>query len=65
VSELHDNGAAVTLRYWTQAPDWWQTKLDLTKEVRARFEEKGFTAPLPQSSIKLVEKAPLPAPSRS
>jgi small conductance mechanosensitive channel len=65
VSELHDNGAAVTLRYWTEASHWWQTKLDLTKEARARFDEKGFTAPLPQSNIRLVEKAPLPAPSRS
>jgi small conductance mechanosensitive channel len=58
VSELHNNGATVTLRYWTPASDWWQTKLDLTREARARFDEKGFTAPLPQSSIRLVEKAP-------
>jgi small conductance mechanosensitive channel len=57
VSELHDNGAAVTLRYWTQASDWWLTKLDLTKLARARFDEKGFTAMLPQSNIRLVEKA--------
>lgn len=65
ISELHNNGAAVTLRYWTQASDWWQTKLDLTKEAKARFGEKGFTAPLPQSNVRLVEKTPLAAPSRS
>ncbi|TAN20145.1 MAG: mechanosensitive ion channel family protein [Rhizobiaceae bacterium] len=58
VSELQNNGATVTLRYWTQASDWWQTKLDLTRLARVRFDENGFTAPLPQSSIRLVEKTP-------
>ena len=51
VSGLGDNSVNVTLRYWTTTPNWWQTKLDLTKAAKQRFDEKGLTIPFPQVDI--------------
>ncbi|WP_367715259.1 mechanosensitive ion channel domain-containing protein [Nitratireductor sp. GISD-1A_MAKvit] len=51
VSELGDSAVSVTLRYWTNTADWWQTRLDLTKAAKQAFDEKGISIPFPQRDI--------------
>jgi small conductance mechanosensitive channel len=58
VSEFSESAIAVTLRYWTASPDWWQTKLDLTKKVKTAFDQNGISIPLPQRDVHLVEQVP-------
>lgn len=53
VSELGDSAVSVVVRYWTDAPDWWQTKLDLTKAAKQAFDEKGLSIPYPQTDVHL------------
>lgn len=57
VSELGDNAVNVTLRYWTATPDWWQTRLDLTKAAKKAFDEKGISIPFPQRDLHLITAA--------
>ncbi|WP_048647760.1 mechanosensitive ion channel family protein [Nitratireductor soli] len=51
VSELGDSAVGVTLRYWTETPDWWQTRLDLTKAAKQAFDAKGISIPFPQRDV--------------
>ncbi|MCY0096148.1 mechanosensitive ion channel family protein [Hoeflea ulvae] len=48
VSELGDSAVAVTLRYWTKSPDWWETSRDMTKAAKIAFDEHGISIPFPQ-----------------
>lgn len=59
VSELADSAVAVTLRYWTATPDWWQTRLDLTKAAKLAFDAAGISIPFPQRDVHY-----LPSPAR-
>jgi small conductance mechanosensitive channel len=49
VGALGDAGVTVALRYWTSDKDFLQTKIDLVRLVKTRFDEKKilFSAPLP------------------
>ncbi|MDS1134690.1 mechanosensitive ion channel family protein [Nitratireductor indicus] len=51
VSELGDSAVGVTLRYWTKTPDWWQTRLDMTKAGKEAFDAKGISIPFPQRDV--------------
>lgn len=57
VGELGDSAVAVTLRYWTTTPDWWQTRLDMTKAGKQAFDAKGITIPFPQRDVHVVPAA--------
>ncbi|WP_164749760.1 mechanosensitive ion channel domain-containing protein [Nitratireductor alexandrii] len=54
VSELGDSAVAVTARYWTKTPDWFQTKLDVTKAAKLAFDDKGISIPFPQRDVHLI-----------
>jgi small conductance mechanosensitive channel len=54
VSTLGDSAVNVTLRYWTNTADWWQTKLDLTQAAKLAFDEKGISIPYPQQEVHYV-----------
>jgi small conductance mechanosensitive channel len=51
VIELGDSAVNVTCRYWTMTPEWWQTRLDLTKAAKQAFDANGITIPFPQRDI--------------
>lgn len=57
VGELGDSAVAVTLRYWTTTPDWWQTRLDMTKAGKQAFDAKGISIPFPQRDVHVVPAA--------
>jgi small conductance mechanosensitive channel len=54
VSELGDSAVAVTARYWTKTPDWFQTKLDVTKAAKLAFDDRGISIPFPQRDVHLI-----------
>lgn len=58
VSEFSESAVAVTLRYWTASSDWWQTKLDLTKEIKTTFDRNGISIPVPQRDVHFTEQVP-------
>ena len=57
VFELGDSAVNVTLRYWTAAADFWQTRVDLTRAVKQAFDENGISIPFPQRDIHFVPGA--------
>lgn len=48
VAELGDSAVTVTLRYWTQAADFWNTSREMTKKAKLAFDENGISIPFPQ-----------------
>ena len=54
VIELGDSAVGITLRYWTATPDWWQTRLDLTKAAKQAFDQKGISIPFPQQDVHYI-----------
>ena len=54
VSELGDSAVIVAIRYWTNSPDWFQTKLDFTKAAKLAFDEKGISIPYPQRDLHII-----------
>lgn len=51
VAGLEDSWVSITLHYWTLAADSWQSKLDLTREVKEAFQRHGIELPFPQQEI--------------
>ncbi|MFN3548922.1 MAG: mechanosensitive ion channel family protein [Mesorhizobium sp.] len=54
VSELGDSAVIVAIRYWTKSPDWFQTKLDFTRNAKLAFDEKGISIPYPQRDLHII-----------
>lgn len=54
VSALGDNAVVVSIRYWTKSPDWFQTKLDFTRNAKLAFDEKGISIPFPQRDLHII-----------
>ncbi|HKJ46377.1 MAG TPA: mechanosensitive ion channel domain-containing protein [Balneolales bacterium] len=55
VSELGDSSVNIMARPWTKSPDFFQTKLDLTKRMKERFDEEGINIPYPQRDVHLFK----------
>jgi small conductance mechanosensitive channel len=55
VSELGDSSVNIMARPWTKSPDFLQTKLDLTKRMKERFDEEGINIPYPQRDVHLFK----------
>lgn len=56
VSDLGDSAVSIAVRYWTEAPDYWQTKLDLTKAAKIAFDAKQISIPFPQQDVHLIQQ---------
>lgn len=56
VSELGDSAVSITLRYWTQTPDWFATANHLRGEAKRVFDGKGISIPFPQQDIHVVSQ---------
>lgn len=51
VSALADSAVNVTVRYWTSPSDYLAVKLDLTKQAKLAFDERGISIPFPQQEV--------------
>lgn len=60
VSSLGDSAVVVAVRYWTNAPDWFATKLDFTKAAKLAFDAKGISIPFPQRDVHVYGQNPPP-----
>jgi small conductance mechanosensitive channel len=47
VASLGDTTVSLTLRYWTSAPDYFATNIDMTKRAKQAFDSEGISIPLP------------------
>jgi small conductance mechanosensitive channel len=48
VTGLADSAVNVTLRCWAVPDDWLNTRFDLTKVIKERFDREGLSFPFPQ-----------------
>lgn len=55
VSELGDSSVNILARPWSNSADFFQTKFDLTKRVKERFDEEGINIPYPQRDVHLFQ----------
>ncbi|MDE2485893.1 MAG: mechanosensitive ion channel family protein [Alphaproteobacteria bacterium] len=54
VTELGDSSVTVTLRAWTSPDGYIDTRFDLIRIIKARFEAAGLNFPFPQRVISAV-----------
>lgn len=47
VVNLGDSSVDIQARVWTNVPEYWDVKFDLTKHVKEAFDEQGISIPYP------------------
>lgn len=55
VSDLGDSSVNLMVRFWTKSGDFFNAKLDLTKELKQRFDKEGINIPFPQRDVHLFQ----------
>lgn len=55
VSELGDSSVNLVVRPWVNAPDYWDTRWDLTRALKEQLEAAGCTIPYPQRDVHLFQ----------
>lgn len=56
VGKLGDSSVDILVRPWTKTPDFWMTSLDLTKDIKQRFDKGGITIPFPQRDVHFFDE---------
>ena len=56
VAGLGDSSVDLLVRPWVNTNDYWNTKWDLTKNIKESFDKEGISIPFPQSDVHLFEK---------
>ena len=51
VSELWDSAVNLTVRAWTDTPDYWSVKFDTTEEVKKAFDKAWISFPYPSTDV--------------
>lgn len=51
VINLGDSSVDIATRSWVRAEDYWDVKFDLTKTVKAAFDEQGISIPYPHRTV--------------
>lgn len=49
VTNLGDSSVDLTVRVWSNTPDYWGVKFDMTKAVKEAFDQGGISIPYPHS----------------
>lgn len=57
VSELGDSSVNLIARPWSHRDNWFQTKLDLTKQIKQRFDKEDITIPFPQRDVHMYQSS--------
>ena len=51
VSNLGDSSVDLIIRPWVKTADYWNTKWDLTKNLKEAYDEAGINIPFPQRDL--------------
>lgn len=54
---LRDSAVVLLIRCTTKAPEFWDTKLDLTRAIKERLDAEGISMPYPQREVHLLRGA--------
>lgn len=55
VCNMGDFSIDLIIRIWTQTPDYWAVKWDITKGIKEAFDKNGITIPFP-TQIEILRK---------
>ncbi len=58
VLELADSSVNFAVRPWVNNADWWNTKCEITEQVKLRCDEEGISIPYPQQDLHLFNETP-------
>ncbi len=56
VDQLGESSVVVGLRVWVPGTEWWKTRVDLTEQIKLRFDEAGIE--IPYNKLDLYLKRP-------
>jgi small conductance mechanosensitive channel len=59
---LGDFSVDFAVRVWVNRTDWWDTKCDLTRAVKDRFDSEGIDIPFPTRTLVTTAPEPVPMP---
>jgi len=57
VVSLGDSSVNIIVQAWYKREDWWQSKLDFTKNLKLALDDAGISIPYPQSEVHLKGSA--------
>lgn len=60
VDGLSDNAVTLVLRCWSSKADFWPLGYDLRKAAKQSLEAEGFTLPVPQREVRVMEESKAP-----
>lgn len=55
VSEMADSSMNFVVRPWVKSADYWQTRWDLTKQLKEGLEAAGCSIPYPQRDVHMFQ----------
>jgi small conductance mechanosensitive channel len=55
ISALGDSSVNIRVRPWTETPNVWPLRYDITKRIKERFDEEDISFPFPQRDIHLFQ----------
>lgn len=58
VANLGDSSVDLLMRPWVNTDDYWNTKWDLTRNIKEAYDKEGISIPFPQRDLHL--KVPFP-----
>jgi small conductance mechanosensitive channel len=53
LNELADSCVKFAVRPWVKTGDYWDAYWEITRDVKRRFDEEGFTVPFPQQDLHI------------
>lgn len=60
VTNLGDFSVDFTFRVWVKRTDFWDTKCDLTRAIKDRFDAEGIDIPFPTRTLVMPQKTDVP-----
>ena len=57
VSELQDSAIELGARIWVKNEDYWNTKWQLTEEIKTAFDKNSIQIPFPQVDVNIQKRS--------
>lgn len=62
LNTLGESSVDFVVRPWVRTDDYWDVYWDITRAVKARFDQEGISIPYPQRDVHMHQTAANPAP---